>query len=931
MSGSLSMPIIIRQFIFFVTLAVVSPAAVWSVGPGEDYETVAAAVAAAAPGDTLEVTAGYFAGTVIIDKPLAILGANDGISAGSQPGMRGAETVIDGGIQVLAGGAASVLAGLRIEQGYDDGGVRTGVLIDAGNVTVRDSVITAIGTLPVAVPASQAVRVTANGIAATFSGNRIETSTTGLRVEGASGVTVGGNRIEGNAAAGVRVLAGASGVLMRDNQLVGNGLAVANEAVSQVDAVRNFWNSGEDAPAMGGPNGYTGDVRVSPWFADAGMETLIDAVTVDAVVGVGEILAADVLQVNGGVTLRVEGGSVTVNRLDLEGGGTLEVIDGDLELGVPSGGTHTIAGSFRIMHSLGSIEILADTTFSGDTLALVSDFHIADGVSLTITGSLVLDGCRLQGVGDFDMILNAGARLEMVRCEIRGASMFLVGSDLRLVDNLFYDSAGFVFGTVQGAEVFHNVFTDGIDQFSILPGATVTTDVEGWGNVATLDAARNRLMLEWMEPVLPGRTLDPLDGTLYVQPGDAVRVEIDSGGFTGRVQGAELLLAYHSGYLALAGFTPRAPWENLLYLMDQPLSLFGKVDMAAGFGFVFEDPDGTLEDHVIGDFEFTSAMAEGRTLVFFREKDGGDDPQIDTRLTTSSGGTPSYLDFPFTRNSGSLVIDGTAPLLDEATAGVTQDLGSGPVDLLAAGTYTREGVVDVSFAAYDELAGIGPGAVTVVFDGPQLLTATAAGTGEVTINDLPYTQYGFTLVVDGSTPDGLYDVIATATDRSGNTTEVLLGTVEIARRIATVTVRSQGLVSAPVTRNVTFVATDAVGVVLETRVVAVDFSGGIGTTVLAGLPVATGNLSAKTAWTQRRKLPCLFDAGGDAVVSFAGASQLPGGDLNGDNIINLVDYNILNGNWFTTSATADISGDGVVNVFDFNILNSNWFTIGDVP
>lgn len=920
-----------RQFLCLAILGVSCPASVLTVGPGKDHETIGAAVAAAAAEDTLEVSPGVFAETVTIDMPLTIRGANDGISAGSNPGLRGAETLIDGGIQVNSGGAGTVVSGLGIERGLVDAGVRTGILIDAANVTVRDSVIAGIGITPAPVPDSHAVRVTTNGSGVVFSNNRIEDNTTGLRLEAVAVAALSGNRIEGNSGAGVHALAGSSGVLLRDNQLVGNVIAVANEAVAWMDAESNFWNSGETAPAEGGPNGYIGNVLFSPWFADAGMQTLVNGVNTDTTVGEGETLTTDVLQIGDGVTLTVERGRVSANRLDLQGGGTLEVIDGDLELGVPSGGTHVIAGTFRITHSLGSIEILANTTFSGDTLALVSDFHIADGVSLIISGSLVMDGCRLRSSGSFDMLLDAGASLEMIRCEIRGASLFIVGSDLRLVDNLFYDSTGFVFSTVQGAEVFHNVFFGGLDQFTVLAGATVTTDVEGWGNVTTIGDARNRLMLEWMAPVLPGRTLDTLDGTLYVQPGDAVRVEIDSGGFNGRVQAAELLLAYHSGYLALNGFTPRSPWENLLYLLDQPLALFGKVDMAAGFGFVFEDPDGTLEDHVIGDFEFESAMMEGRTLVFFREKDDADNPLIDTRLTTSSGGTPSYLDFPFTRNSGTLVIDGTVPLIDEASASVTQDSGSGPVDLLLSGTYAREGVVEISFAAFDELAGINPAAVSVVFDGPQVIAATATGTGDVMINDLSYTQYDFTLTIDSTTPDGLYDVIVNVTDRSGNTTQLLLGTVEIARLIATVNVRSQGLVAAPITRNVTFVATDALGVILETRVVPVGFTGGTGSAVLAGLPETTVNLSAKTAWTQRRRLACPFDANGDALVDFTGPSQLPGGDLNGDNIINLADYNILNGNWFTTNATADISGDGVVNVFDYNILNSNWFTIGDQP
>jgi nitrous oxidase accessory protein NosD len=922
---------IAKQFLWMAVASGFCPASVLTVGPGRDFETIQAAVAAAAPNDTLEVSSGHFAEVVVVDKPLGILGANDGVSIGTYSGVRGEETLLSGGLQVTSGGEGTVISGFRIETGMDDGDAKTGVLIDAASVTLRDSVIASIGSLPSPAADSHGLRVTSNGDNAVLSGNRFEACRTGFRIDAATNVVIHGNRISDHTVAGISAGAGSSGVLLRDNQLVGNGLAVANGSTSPVDAIRNYWSSSQSPPSQGGPNGWTGEVLFSPWFADAEMQTLINGLVADTVIGDGEVLNADVLQIDDGITLTVERGSVSANQIDLKGGGVIEVIDGDLKFGVPGGGSHTIAGTFRIMHSLGSIDIMANTTFSGDTLALVSDFNIADGVSLTITGSLVMDGCRLRGSGSFDIVLNSDARLEMVRCEIRGASMFLVGSELRLVDNLFYDSTGFVFGTVQGGEVFHNVFHGGLDQFTILPGGTVTTDVEGWGNVTTLEDARNRLMLEWMAPLLPGRTLDTTDGALYVQPGDEVRLAIDSGGFTSRIQGAELLMAYHSDYLALSGFNPASPWDNLLHLEDQPLSVFGKVDIAHGFGFAYEDPDGTLEDNVIGNFGFTAGSTEGRTLVFFREKDVDDNPLIDTRLTTSSGGMATYIEFPFTRNSGTLVIDGTDPVIDEGGASVTQDLGDGPVDLLEIGNFTRQGVVGISFAAYDDLAGIAPGAVTVEFAGPQLFTATPSGTADVVINGLPYTQYEFTLSVGNNTPNGLYDVLATVVDRSGNSSQVLLGTVDVARLIATVDVQSQGLVATPMTRDVTFVATDASGDVLESRVVSVDFVGGIGQAVLAGLPDATANLSAKTGWTLRRRLPCLFDANGDSEVSFTGASQLRGGDLNGDNIVNLVDYNILNGNWFTTNAAADISGDGVVNVFDFNILNSNWFSIGDTP
>ena len=906
-------------------------AAIITVGPSGDHPSIGAAVAAAMPGDSIVISSGSFVESLVIDKPLEILGANHGISAGPAAGVRGPETRLSGGIQVGAGADGTTVSGLRIEHGFPDEGARTGLRIDASSVTVRDCIIAAVGVVPSPVAGSQALRATSDGEGLVIENCWFDGNVRGVRIEGAADVLIEGNRVQNSTVSGVSAMPGSPVIVMRANQLMGNSLAVENGSASVIDARRNFWNTGVNPPAADLSNGYSGSVSFSPWYAEAAMLTLVHGIRGDVTVAEGESLTADLLTVEPGATLRVEKGRVSAGRLDLQGGGVVEVIDGDLELGVPNGGTHVISGTFRIVHSLGSIEILGDTTFSGDTLALVSDFHIADGVSLLITGSLVMDGCNLHGEDDFDIVLNVGATLEMVRCEVRGASLFVVGSDLRLVDNLFHESTGFIFSTVQGAEVYHNVFHGGLGQFTILPGATVSTDVEGWGNVTSVAEARNRLVLQWKASALPDRTLDGTDGTLYVQPGDPVRVEIDSGGFTGRVQAAEMLLAYHSGYLDLTGFHPRAPWDNPLHLLDQPLSYFGKVDMAAGFGFAHEDPDGTLGDHVIGELGFDAGPAEGKTLVFFREKDGTDAAGIDTRLTRSTAGLPGYLNFPFTRNSGQLVIDGTSPVVDEPNALVSQDAGSGPVDLRLAGTYTREGTVDISFSVHDALAGIDEPDATVVLDGPALLSASLAGVSEVMVGDQLHLSYDFALTVDGSTPDGVYDVVVTVLDRSGNPAEVVLGTIEIAKRIATVSVASQGLVADPIEREVVFVMTDPAGVVLQTRAVTLEFNGGTASTVLVGLPAGTVRISAKTAWTQRRRLPCIFNPSGDATVDFTGTSQLPGGDLNGDNIINLVDYNLLNANWFTTSPVADVSGNGVVNVPDFNILNSNWFTVGDPP
>jgi hypothetical protein len=73
----------------------------------------------------------------------------------------------------------------------------------------------------------------------------------------------------------------------------------------------------------------------------------------------------------------------------------------------------------------------------------------------------------------------------------------------------------------------------------------------------------------------------------------------------------------------------------------------------------------------------------------------------------------------------------------------------------------------------------------------------------------------------------------------------------------------------------------------------------------------------------------LFDLVGDAQVNFTGPSLLIGGDVTGDNVVNLLDYNVIRNNFFQSSQAADINGDSSVNLQDYNILRGNYFDFGD--
>jgi len=56
--------------------------------------------------------------------------------------------------------------------------------------------------------------------------------------------------------------------------------------------------------------------------------------------------------------------------------------------------------------------------------------------------------------------------------------------------------------------------------------------------------------------------------------------------------------------------------------------------------------------------------------------------------------------------------------------------------------------------------------------------------------------------------------------------------------------------------------------------------------------------------------------------------ELSAGDLNNDNVINSLDYSLMNSNWLK-SGVGDINGDGIVNSLDFAILKNNFNKAGN--
>ena len=129
-------------------------------------------------------------------------------------------------------------------------------------------------------------------------------------------------------------------------------------------------------------------------------------------------------------------------------------------------------------------------------------------------------------------------------------------------------------------------------------------------------------------------------------------------------------------------------------------------------------------------------------------------------------------------------------------------------------------------------------------------------------------------------------------------------------------------------RTVTFKATDSSGAVLTQWSFPLAFTGGIASYICNGVPTNTANFSAKTAWSLRKRQAVSFTAG-EATANFTGASQLPAGDIDASNVVDLDDYFLLSSFWLTADPASDLNGNGLVGLDDYYLLAARWYQAGD--
>ena len=724
---------------------------------------------------------------------------------------------------------------------------------------------------------------------------------------------------------------GAGNLVTENNFVGGNPVALVNVGVDLLDANANHW----DAENPDFSTLVIGNVDVTSWYVDAARTILVTLANFeDVYVGPEDTVSFQDLYIGAGATWTVYGALDVTGTLTIANGGTLEVIDGTLILGTVGGGAHVMAGTFTIYNSFGSMVILTDTEFSGDALMLISDIHVADAVTLTVSGTLLLDGCRIDSLDDggrFAIEVVPGGELVMKRNEISDADILLGGDGSLVRDNLLSGVAVLVAAGAEDNQVFHNV---------LLNGSSVTDDgtgtilvVDGWSNVASLADTLNNLTANLTDTGLPAdRTLDA-EGNLFVQPGDIVRVAVDVDALQEKISGVEAMLGFNTEFFTVGAPSSLSgvdPWIYELHNVFSQDGVYGKVDANVGLRFNYDSPEGTTDDLQVADIALGSLTdVEGVTRVYFRTRMANDNPFMRTRLSGYDGVNDIVLT-PFTMNTGIITVDGTAPEIADFTA--TQVQEGVPVDVFD-NVFTVQGTVVFTVDLFDALAGIEDQAVVLTLtnqDDPSI-TATLPldSTATIEVNGEDWTRYTFVLTVDSATPNGTYLVEVDGMDRSGNLSATLTGILQIDVNQIVVTVQLEGAVTGPFNRIVTFLATDAAQQVIGTWVREIEFTGGFGTDTLLLVPADTVRLSAKTQYHLRRRVDVTLDVNGEPIAEFIGANMLLGGDLNGDNVVTMTDFNRLRFHWFTANDVADITGNGATTQADFDILRGNWFTEGD--
>ena len=268
-------------------------------------------------------------------------------------------------------------------------------------------------------------------------------------------------------------------------------------------------------------------------------------------------------------------------------------------------------------------------------------------------------------------------------------------------------------------------------------------------------------------------------------------------------------------------------------------------------------------------------------------------------------------------------VNGNSTAQTTATVNLLPDTAPPTASITApANNATVSGTATVSATASD------PAITGQVTSGLKTISLLVDGTAFATSTASPATASLDTTALT----NGTHVLTATAIDNAGNsfTTSPLTVTVNNASapkypRLAALT-SLEGLPAIPANQPITATILSAAnGSTLETQPNLLPNAGKQYTVTFQPADPQLVNIRIKAANYLSQLL-----ANVDTTVNSAAAlpvPQLPSGDLNNDNAVNVLDYSLMNQNWLKSGA-GDLNGDGIVNSIDFAILKNNYGKAG---
>jgi len=180
--------------------------------------------------------------------------------------------------------------------------------------------------------------------------------------------------------------------------------------------------------------------------------------------------------------------------------------------------------------------------------------------------------------------------------------------------------------------------------------------------------------------------------------------------------------------------------------------------------------------------------------------------------------------------------------------------------------------------------------------------------------------------------NGSHSLTAQAQDNAGNSATSPTVTITVNSAFATkyprlVTLSSlEGIAIIPANQVITAtILSPSSGATLETQSILSPTSGKYTVTFLSSDPQLV-NIRIKVNGYLSQLLSNI-----DTTVNSASALTVPqllAGDFNNDNVVNALDYSLMNAHWLQNFPSADINQDGLVNSLDFAILKNNWNKAG---